>query len=222
LGVLNRTDYFDTSAGPKQRSVAGTKSFEWGAHLPTLRAPRLTLRAVTEADVADVLSVFSDPLVLRYWDGPLMTTQQDAMRYIERIQYGFRRRELLQWGIADTATGPIVGTCTLIHLSLAHGRAEIGFALKQARWGQGLGSEAVVAVIEFAFEQLCLHRIEADVDPRNERSLRLLDGLGFRREGHLRERYYMNGERQDAIMMAMLRREWKSPGNAAPINGCPT
>ena len=184
------------------------KSFEWGRHLPTLRAPRVTLRALTEADVADVFSVFSDPLVLRYWDGPLMLSQQDAMQYIARIHNGFRRHELMQWGIADAATDAVIGTCTLTHLSNIHERAEIGFALRQARWGQGLGSEAVAGVIAFAFNQLGLHRIEADVDPRNERSLKLLERLGFQREGHLRERYFMNGERQDAVVMALLRPQW--------------
>ena len=193
--------------------MADTKGYEWGLHLPTLREPRLTLRTLTEADVADVLAVFSDPLVLRYWDGPLITTQQDAMQYIERIHYGFRRRELMQWGIADAATDAVIGTCTLTHLSVTHERAEIGFALRQTRWGQGLGSEAVSAAIDFAFREMGLHRIEADVDPRNERSLRLLERLGFHREGYLRERYYMNGERQDAVMMAMLRTEWQSPAD---------
>ena len=210
MGVLNRTDYFATSAGPKQWPVADIRIFQWGLHIPTLRAPRLTLRTLTEADVADVLAVFSDPLVLRYWDGPLLTTQQDAMDYIERIHYGFRRQELLQWGIADRPADAIIGTCTLTNLSTLHGRAEIGFALRQARWGQGLGSEAVRSVIDFAFAALGLHRLEADVDPRNMRSLRLLERLGFRREGHLRERYYMNGERQDAVMLAMLRTDWES------------
>ena len=186
------------------------KSFEWGLHLPTLRAERLTLRTLTEADVADVLTVFSDPLVLRYWDGPLMTTTQDVMQYIERIHYGFRRRELMQWAIADAATDAVIGTCTLTHLSITHERAEIGFALRQTRWGQGLGSEAVTVAINFAFQELGLNRIEADVDPRNERSLKLLERLGFHREGHLRERYYMNGERQDAVMMAVLQADWRA------------
>ena len=192
------------------------RSFEWGLHLPTLRAPRVTLRTLTEADVADVLAVFSDPLVLRYWDGPLMTTQQDAMQYIERIHYGFRRRELMQWGIADAAIDAVIGTCTLTHLSITHERAEIGFALRQTRWGQGLGSEAVTTAIDFAFQELGLHRVEADVDPRNERSLRLLERLGFLREGHLRERYFINGERQDTVMMAVLSAEWKSRDRVAP------
>ena len=188
------------------------RSFDWGLHLPTLRAERLRLRTLSEADVADVLAVFSDPLVVRYWDGPLMTTTQDVMQYIERIHYGFRRRELMLWGFADAATDAVIGTCTLTHLSITHQRAEIGFALRQNRWGQGLGSEAVTAAIDFGFQELGLHRIEADVDPRNERSLRLLERLGFQREGHLRERYYMNGEWQDAVMMAVLQADWNVPG----------
>jgi [ribosomal protein S5]-alanine N-acetyltransferase len=196
--------------------VPDINGFDWGLHLPTLRAPRLTLRTLTEADVADVLAVFSDPLVLRYWDGPLMTTQQIAMQYIERIHYGFRRHELMQWGIADGATGAVIGTCTLTHFSATHQRAEIGFALRQTRWRQGLGTEALTTALDFAFGGLGLHRIEADVDPRNERSLRLLERLGFRREGHLRERYFMNGERQDAVMMAVLSDEWKSRERQAP------
>ena len=117
---------------------------------------------------------------------------------------------MLQWGVADGATDAVIGTCTLTHLSNIHERAEIGFALRQARWGQGLGSEAVAAVVAFAFNQLALHRIDADVDPRNGRSLKLLERVGFKREGHLRERYFMNGERQDALMMGLLRTDWSA------------
>lgn len=184
-------------------------AFDWGSRLPTLQTPRLRLRPLAESDVADVFAVFSDPVVMRYWDGQLMGTLQDAMRYIDHIHHGFRRRDFFQWGIADAATDAIIGTCTLTHLSTTHQRAEIGFALRQAQWGNGFGTETVKAIIEFAFATLELHRIEADVDPRNERSLRLLERLGFEREGRLRERYYLNGERQDAIMMGLLRSQWK-------------
>lgn len=183
------------------------KGFDWGSRLPTLQTPRLTLRSLELSDDADVFAVFSDPTVMRYWDGAIMTTLQDATNYIDHIHHGFRRRELFQWGIADRQNA-VLGTCTLTHCSDIHERSEIGFAIRQERWGQGLGSEAVAAVVAFAFEKLNLHRIEADVDPRNDRSLRLLERLGFRREGYLRERYCINGERQDAVAMGLLRSEW--------------
>ena len=69
-------------------------------------------------------------------------------------------------------------------------------------------SEALTALLEFAFGVLGLERIEADADPRNERSLRLLERQGFRREGYLRERYHLEGEIQDAVFLGLLRREW--------------
>jgi [ribosomal protein S5]-alanine N-acetyltransferase len=65
--------------------------------------------------------------------------------------------------------------------------------------------DALTLLIDHAFEDLKLHRIEADVDPRNTASLRLLERLGFRREGHLRERYFKDGEIQDSVMFGLLR-----------------
>ena len=191
--------------------IAETRPFEWGSRLPTLSTSRLALRPLAESDVADVFNVFSDPVVMRYWDGPLMKTFQDAMQYIDQIHQGFRRRELFQWGIAEAATDTVVGTCTLTRFSAIHRRSEIGFALRRIQWGKGLGSEAVGALIEFAFDTVSLHRIEADVDPRNDRSLRLLERFGFRREGLLRERYYVDGERQDTLMLGLLRSDWTKP-----------
>jgi ribosomal-protein-alanine N-acetyltransferase len=209
LSEGGRTDYFDTSARPTQTPVPDTISFDWGARLPTLRTPRLALRSLTAADIADVFAVFSDPVVIRYWDGPLMSTREDVIKYLGQIHNGFRRREFFQWGIADASSDTVVGTCTLGQLSAIHQRCEIGFALQQGHWGKGLGSEAVGAVIDFAFEVVKMHRIEADVDPRNDRSLRLLERFGFEREGLLRERYYLHGERQDAVLMGLLRSNWR-------------
>lgn len=192
-------------------------AFDWGSRLSTLQTARLTLRPLTAADVAEVFAVFSDPVVVRYWDGPRMATHHDAMQYIDQIHHGFRRRDFIQWGIADSPAGSVIGTCTLANLSAIHQRCEIGFALRQTYWGHGLGSEAVGAVLDFAFETMRMHRIEADVDPRNDRSLRLLERFGFEREGLLRERYYLHGERQDAVLMGLLRANWRRrPLNRRP------
>ena len=68
--------------------------------------------------------------------------------------------------------------------------------------------EALPLMIDFAFSRLGLRRLEADVDPRNVASLRLLERFGFKRDGFLRERYCVNDELQDAVLLALLRREW--------------
>jgi RimJ/RimL family protein N-acetyltransferase len=70
-------------------------------------------------------------------------------------------------------------------------------------------SEALRLLVDFAFGSLGLHRLEADVDPRNGPSLRLLERLGFRREGLLRERYHAQGEIQDSVILGLLAPEWQ-------------
>ena len=70
------------------------------------------------------------------------------------------------------------------------------------------------ALLRFAFEQMRLHRIEADVDPDNRPSIRLLERLGFRLEGRMRERWLVQGTAQDSLMMALLAAEWRAGGAA--------
>ena len=185
--------------------------FAWGDRLPTIAGGRVVLRALESSDVPDLFAIFSDSDVMRYWDGALMTSITDAEAYLRQIDENFLRRQLFQWGIAHQATGSIVGTCTLLHVNLVHRRGEIGFALGRPHWGQGLARDAVAALMAFAFEHLDLHRLEADVDPHNARSLQLLEGLGFQREGYLRERYHLNGGLQDTVLLGLLRPEWKAP-----------
>lgn len=177
--------------------------------LPTLITERLVLRNLRGQDAGMVFEVFRDPDVMRYWSSPPMTDAAEAGALIREIHDLFRAGTLFQWGIAFRSTDAILGTCTLFHLDLTHRRGEIGFAIGKQHWGQGIASEAVARLIACAFEELGLHRLEADVDPRNERSLRLLEKQGFQREGLLRERYQVSGEIQDAVLLGLLQREWK-------------
>ena len=84
--------------------------------------------------------------------------------------------------------------------------------------------EALPLLVRHAFEDLGLNRLEADVDPRNAASLHLLEKLGFRREGYLRQRYLQLGERQDSVLLGFLAEEWsalsmKSPGEPSTSKG---
>lgn len=184
-------------------------TFAWAEVLPTLAGPRVLLRPLREADADDVWTIFSDADVMQYRDGERMISMHDAARYIAEVQEAFRRRELFEWGIAERGTDRVIGTSTLLHLNPTHRRGELGFALGRAHWNMGLATEAVSTLIAFAFGELGLRRLEADADPRNARSLRLLQRLGFEREGYLRERYVTNGDPQDALMFGLLRSEWQ-------------
>jgi RimJ/RimL family protein N-acetyltransferase len=97
----------------------------------------------------------------------------------------------------------------LFQIDAANRRAEVGFGLCSEFWRQGYMREALAALVRFAFGTLGLRRLEADVDPRNENSLRLLDRLGFRREGLLRERWNVGDEIQDSAFLGLLAGEWR-------------
>jgi len=176
--------------------------------LPTLETPRLRLRWLRDDDLPSLFAIFGDPEAMRYWSSPAVTSLDEVAATVERIRTSFATREVLQWGFADRTTDEILGTTTLHRINWTHRRAEIGYALNRAHWGKGLASEAVGAAIGFAFETLGLHRIEADTDPRNGRSVGVLEKLGFVREGLLKERYHVGGEVQDALLLGLLRPDW--------------
>ena len=182
--------------------------------LPTIETARLRLRWLDPDDARALFAVFGDPAVCRYWSHPALPDLAAAAALQRDIARHFADRSLFQWGIADRGTDAVVGTCTLAALSPEHRRAEVGFALARAAWGKGYLAETLPALLAFAFGALALHRVEADVDPRNARSIRALERAGFRREGLLRERYHVAGEVQDALFYGLLRREWDTGARA--------
>jgi RimJ/RimL family protein N-acetyltransferase len=181
--------------------------FSWGEELPTLPGEGLELRALDDADVPALYEIFSNPEVMRYWSFAPFESMRDTERLLDDIRRSFKERRLFQWGISEA--GSVVGTCTLFQFDDRHRRCEVGFALARKAWGRGVASRAVATVLRFAFDSLGIHRVEADADPRNERCLRLLERLNFRREGLLRERYHVNGEVQDAVVLGLLHSEWR-------------
>jgi RimJ/RimL family protein N-acetyltransferase len=187
---------------------------------------RLRLRPVAQADAPALFAIFSDPVVMRYWSTPPWTAPTQAEEMVRRESAGaaagssVRLAVLVPAGAEDGAgagagagtgvaqAGPpeeLIGTVSLFALDLGNRRAEIGYALHRSAWGHGYAAEAVTGVVDHAFGELGLNRLEADIDPRNEASARLLERLGFRREGLLRERWIVAGEVSDSALYGLLR-----------------
>lgn len=185
-----------------------------GNELPTLAAPRVALRSLTESDADALFGIFSNPTVMRYWSTLPMSDIAQARELVADIQEGFRTRRLFQWGVVRLEDDRVIGTCTLFAINESQGRAEVGYALGHEFWGHGYMKEALTALVDFAFGTLGMRRLEADVDPRNAGSLHAVERLGFRREGILRERWMVNGELQDSVVLGLLSHEWR-PGPAA-------
>jgi RimJ/RimL family protein N-acetyltransferase len=104
--------------------------------------------------------------------------------------------------------GRVMGHVYFTIKSVANSTAEIGFALHPDFGGQGYMSEAASAVLEIAFRELGLHRVMAELDPRNTRSVALCKRLGMREEAHFVEDLWSKGEWGDTGIYAILDREW--------------
>ena len=177
--------------------------------LPTINTDRLCLRWMSETDIDSLYTIFSNLEVMRYWSSPPITDRNTAAQILKGVRDDFQNRTALKWGLAKCTDNLLIGTVTLYNLSFDNRRAEMGYALGRAHWGNGYMHEALQGLLGYAFGVLDLHRIEADVDPRNGASIRTLERLGFQREGYLRERWQVDGEIQDALFYGLLRRDWK-------------
>ena len=145
-----------------------------------------------------------------------MREEGEARALVMRAQRQAAERTALRWSVVRRRDATVVGTCTLFAFDEQNQHAEIGYALGREHWGQGYMHEALVAVVDWAFRDLRLHRIEADVDPRNAPSVRALERLGFVREGLLRERWHVAGEVSDSLLLGLLRRDWRGPAPDPP------
>jgi ribosomal-protein-alanine N-acetyltransferase len=177
------------------------------AHL-ILTTSRLRLRPLHAGDEKALFAIFSDPRVMTYWSHVPWTSVEPAQQMIAADALSMDAGTHVRLGIEIRAARSMVGTCSLFNLNAQCRRAELGYALGADAWGQGLMHEALTALLDHAFGKLGLNRIEADVDPRNRRSTRTLERLGFAREGHLRERWIVDGEVMDSDLHGLLRREW--------------
>lgn len=177
-------------------------------HVPLLRGSRVHLRPIEPRDVGALFETFGDPTAMRFWSGPPWTEIAQAEALLETDKVALDAGEAIRFGIARD-DGPIVGCVSLHGFHVGSRRAELGYVLHRAAWGQGYAAEAVGLALDHAFRTLRLHRVEADTDPRNDRSVALLVRLGFTLEGVLRERWIVGGEISDTALYGLLDREWR-------------
>ena len=177
---------------------------------PALTTERIVLRETADRDVEAIFEMESDPVVMRYWSSPPMRELSEARASLERAKQLFPSRVALRWAICLRSDDCMLGHVSLFNFSEQNGRAEIGYGLARRHWGRGFMHEALTGVIGCAFGPLGLRRLEADTDPRNLASLRVLERLGFAREGLLRERWKVGDEISDSVITGLLAHEWRA------------
>jgi RimJ/RimL family protein N-acetyltransferase len=184
----------------------------------TLRTERLLLRPLGDVDAPALFEIFSDLRVARYLSRPAWPEIGVAQARIARDIDAMSAGKYVCLGIERAADQKLIGECSLFNLVEQCRRAEIGYALSHMAWGRGYISEALGSLLSFGFDSLALNRMEADIDPRNVASEKTLQRLGFKKEGHLRERWIVNGEVSDSGLYGLLASDWQSrPSNDREI-----
>ena len=179
-------------------------------NFPLLRTERLLLREITLEDAPAVFAFRSDPEVQRY-NGGVLTRLEQAADLIRQLAAGYQEQTMLEWGVTlQGGDGSVIGLFGYANWAQIHRRAEIGYCLRSDHWRQGIGSEALHAIIAFGFDSMDLNRIHACPHLENVASTRLLEKLGFQWEGVLREELWEDGAFHDEALYALLRREYLS------------
>jgi RimJ/RimL family protein N-acetyltransferase len=167
-----------------------------------LTTNRLVLRPLRAGDAGSIHEAFGDPTVVHYWPRPAHTELAQTQAMIERMM---ANAAMDIWALT-TAAGPLADRAMgwIMLKDVRDGVSEVGYVLARAHWGNGYAGEALAAIVAHGFGR-GLHRIEADTDPENERSIALLERNGFVREGVLRAAWKTHIGLRDTLMLAIVR-----------------
>ena len=146
---------------------------------PVIQTDRLLLRPLSYADENEIFYLRSDEEIHKYLDRPFAKTIEDARAFIDRVTCGFINGNILYWGICIKGEEKIIGTVCLWKISMELRQAETGYELMQKYQGKGYIQEAFAAILKYAFEELELEIIEAELSPENLKSAGLLKRFNF-------------------------------------------
>ena len=171
---------------------------------PTLLTERLILRQISLGDAEILFSMRSSEKMMAFIQRPLAKTIEDATKLIESIQEGLGKNESILWVISLKNDPKLIGTIGFWRTQPEHFRAEIGYLLHADYWQQGIMYEALVKVLEYGFNVMNCHSVEAHIDPRNTASQRLLEKAGFVKEAHFKEDFFWEGQFLDSAVYSKL------------------
>ncbi len=172
---------------------------------PELTTDRLLLRRLTMDDAPAIFFLRSNETVLKYIGREPAASIEEAIAFIQRIDNAIDSNESILWGITlrDNPT-EVIGTICYWRLQPENYRTEIGYALHPGHWRKGIMKEAIQKVLEYGFETMKLHSVEARTSGDNIASGAILEATGFVKEGHLKEEFFFRGEFSDSIIYSRL------------------
>jgi [ribosomal protein S5]-alanine N-acetyltransferase len=176
---------------------------------PVIHTKRLTLRSFNKNDANDLFKLRSDKNVMQFIDRPMAATVKDAAEHINKIQEFLKNNLGITWAICIDNNKKLIGTIGLWRIIHEHYRAEIGYMLHTDFHAKGIMHEAMKPVLDYGFNVMNLHSVEANVNPDNNASIKLLKKNGFIREAYFKENYFYNGKFLDTMIYSLLVQNYK-------------
>ncbi len=177
--------------------------------LPEIQTQRLLLRRLRMDDARDMYAYSSDPRVSRHVLWETHATIRDTRAVLRGALRQYRAGDPASYAIVARETGRMIGTIGFMWVNYEHKSAEVGYSLAFDCWNKGYATEALIAVLDYAFRTLRLNRVEAQHDVENPASGRVMEKAGMQREGVLRQRVLNKGRFMDVVLYAALKNDWK-------------
>jgi [ribosomal protein S5]-alanine N-acetyltransferase len=175
---------------------------------PELVTEQLLLRQIHVSDAPEIFSLRSDKRVLEFIGKEPAQSIQEAEAFIKMINDLLKGNESILWGIAlRNKPGTLIGTICYWNMQKENYRTEIGYALHPDYWKKGLMKEAMLKVLDYGFHTIKFHSVEARVHAGNSASLRILEAVGFEKEGYFKEDFYFKGHFNDTVVYSKLNKK---------------
>ncbi len=180
---------------------------------PELESDRLVMRKQSVADVDSIYILRSDKNVMKYMDSNCQQSRSEAEKFVSENTEVNANGKGLFWMLVERESGQVIGDFAFWQIDKNNRLTEIGYTLSPEYWGKGYMKEAMAMAIDFGFDKLGLHRIEANINPGNDGSRRLLQASGFIKEGTVRENIFYNGGYWDSELYGLLATDWEAKKN---------
>jgi ribosomal-protein-alanine N-acetyltransferase len=169
-----------------------------------LETGRLVLRMIKDSDAERLFQMRSDPAVMQFIDRAPMQRLQEAQELIQKIKIDWITDSGITWAITQKPDEEMIGTLGFWRIDKENHRAEIGYMMLPLYQGQGLMREAITRILETGFRHIGFHSVEANINPHNDRSRRLLESVGFVQEAYFRENYFYNDRFFDSAIFSLI------------------
>ncbi len=188
--------------------------------MPELHTDRLILRRMTRKDAPDMYEYARLPEVTEYLLWHPHSSLDHTKRYLSYLEKDYRMGNFYDWGIIHRESGKLIGTCGFTTIDTVNLCGEVGYVLNPGYWGMGIACEAGLAVMEFGFVELKLHRIEAKYIMGNDRSRAVMEKCGMTFEGVRRSSMLVKGHFRDIGVCSVLSREFMKGRTEHALSGC--